>query len=94
MFGSKLYKFKACNNILKTISNASSPVVEKATVVLTREKDSNIKLKNVLNMKGIETVEVPLINFSDGPDKDKLVLTLKENEYDWITLTSPQVNIN
>jgi uroporphyrinogen-III synthase len=71
----------------------SSPFVKKlglsslyaGTVGLTREKESNKVLKDLL--VGVNCLEVPCIQFADGPDKENLAESI--DRHDCIVVTSP-----
>jgi uroporphyrinogen-III synthase len=59
-------------------------------VLLTREAGKNGPVISMLEAKGISFYELPMIETTDGPDKDKLGSTLKTQIFDWIVLTSPE----
>jgi hypothetical protein len=60
------------------------------SVVVTRERGKNGKLIKALETLGIQCVEVPLIEHRTGPDLAKLVHILREVEFGWIVVTSPE----
>lgn len=60
------------------------------TVVLTRPSGSDNKAKKALLEKGIDSVEFPLIEFTTRPEVEYLTTLLKSQNFDWVTLTSPQ----
>ncbi|KAL2632007.1 hypothetical protein R1flu_016693 [Riccia fluitans] len=62
----------------------------KATVVVTREQGKNGKLMNALSARGISCLELPLIEHKEGADYPKLANTLRENEFEWVVVTSPE----
>ncbi|KAK9804422.1 hypothetical protein WJX72_011920 [[Myrmecia] bisecta] len=59
-------------------------------VVLTREKGKNGKLRAALEQQGISCLELPLIETAVGPDRHLLPALLRDEQYDYITLTSPE----
>ncbi|TVU48149.1 hypothetical protein EJB05_07775 [Eragrostis curvula] len=59
-------------------------------VVLTRERGKNAKLIAALEKHNIQPLELPLIKHVDGPDTDKLSDVLRNDKFDWITVTSPE----
>lgn len=63
---------------------------ESASVVVTREHGKNGKLMKALEKRGIQCLELPLIEHRDGPDLPQLVPTLHEVEFEWIIVTSPE----
>jgi uroporphyrinogen-III synthase len=67
------------------IQAASGP-----SVVLTREKGKNDKMQTLLSKHGIQCVELPLIEHTDGPDRGQLPEALQQGGFDWVTVTSPE----
>ncbi|KAG0610787.1 hypothetical protein M758_7G091300 [Ceratodon purpureus] len=61
-----------------------------ASVVVTREHGKNGKLMKALEKRGVQCLELPLIEHRDGPDLPRLVQTLREVEFEWIIITSPE----
>lgn len=61
-----------------------------ARVVVTREHGKNGKLMKALEKRGIQCLELPLIEHRDGPDLPQLVQTLREVKFEWIIVTSPE----
>ena len=59
-------------------------------VVLTREKGKNDKVKDMLEKRGIESIELPMVETAPGPDVDQLAVVLKSAVYDWVAITSPE----
>ena len=66
-------------------------------VALTREVGKNEKFRKALveyfnnaGDKRITPTELPCIAHADGPDYEKLTVTLKENRWDYVTITSPE----
>lgn len=59
-------------------------------VVLTREAGKNGKLMKRLESLGLNTLEMPLLETSPGPDKAHLPVVLSTETFDWICLTSPE----
>ncbi|KAH8974761.1 hypothetical protein BDL97_01G118300 [Sphagnum fallax] len=60
------------------------------SVVVTRERGKNGKLIKALETLNIQCLEVPLIEHRPGPDLPKLVHILREVEFGWIVVTSPE----
>ncbi|CAO2837146.1 unnamed protein product [Amaranthus hypochondriacus] len=71
----------------------SSSLHSNPQVVVTRERGKNNKLINALEKHGINCLEFPLIEHSQGPDLDKLHSTLRETKFDWIVITSPEAGL-
>ncbi|PRW50788.1 Uroporphyrinogen-III chloroplastic isoform D [Chlorella sorokiniana] len=63
-----------------------------AQVVLTREQGKNGKLRKVLEGRGIACLELPMVETTAGPDRDRLPQILAERaaEFDWVCITSPE----
>lgn len=59
-------------------------------MLLTRELGKNDKMISSLQPLGFKCLEVPLIEHSDGPDRQKLPEVLKTSSYDWVAITSPE----
>eukprot|EP00892_Ulva_mutabilis_P001368 jgi/Ulvmu1/11231/UM073_0003.1 len=59
-------------------------------VLLTREAGKNGPLRNKLAGEGISTVECPMVQTVDGPDKAALVVSLQAPKFAWVTVTSPE----
>ncbi|XP_017981286.1 PREDICTED: uroporphyrinogen-III synthase, chloroplastic isoform X3 [Theobroma cacao] len=60
-------------------------------VVVTRERGKNSKLIDALAEHGINCLELPLIQHTQGPDFDRLASVLSaETAFDWIIITSPE----
>ncbi|XWS25663.1 hypothetical protein CRYUN_Cryun27aG0086900 [Craigia yunnanensis] len=59
-------------------------------VVATRERGKNAKLIDALAAHGINCLELPLIQHTQGPDLDSLASVLSETTFDWIVITSPE----
>ncbi|XP_039032984.1 uroporphyrinogen-III synthase, chloroplastic-like isoform X3 [Hibiscus syriacus] len=59
-------------------------------VVVTRERGKNTKLIDALAEHGINCLELPLIQHTQGPDMDRLASVLTETTFDWIVITSPE----
>ncbi|GMI91185.1 ARABIDOPSIS THALIANA UROPORPHYRINOGEN III SYNTHASE, DOMAIN OF UNKNOWN FUNCTION 724 3 [Hibiscus trionum] len=77
-----------------SFSTSTSPAIQHAPsnpkVVVTRERGKNAKLIDVLAEHGIDCLELPLIQHTQGPDLDMLASVLSENTFDWIVITSPE----
>ncbi|KAG8494169.1 hypothetical protein CXB51_011818 [Gossypium anomalum] len=76
-------------------SPSTSQVIQHASsnpkVVVTRERGKNTKLIDALAEHGINCLELPLIQHSQGPDSDRLASVLSaETAFDWIVITSPE----
>ncbi|KAJ1298475.1 hypothetical protein BS78_01G456400 [Paspalum vaginatum] len=67
---------------------ASSP--PPPDVVVTRERGKNAKLIAALEKHNIHSLELPLIKHVEGPDTDRLSDVLRNDKFDWITITSPE----
>ncbi|XP_062216628.1 uroporphyrinogen-III synthase, chloroplastic [Phragmites australis] len=59
-------------------------------VVVTRERGKNAKLIAALEKHNIHSLELPLIKHVEGPDTDRLSDVLRNDKFDWITITSPE----
>lgn len=66
-------------------SSSSSP-----KVIVTRERGKNGKLVKALAKHGINCLELPLIQHTQGPDLDRLPSVLSDSSFDWIIITSPE----
>ena len=67
---------------------SASPIV----VALTREDGKNGKLQKELSGRFLESIsleELPCIAHADGADFEKLESTLKEQDWDYVAVTSP-----
>ncbi|XP_022772837.1 uroporphyrinogen-III synthase, chloroplastic isoform X1 [Durio zibethinus] len=75
-------------------SSSTSQVIKNTPsnlkVVVTRERGKNAKLINALAEHGINCLELPLIQHTQGPDLDRLSSVLSERTFDWIVITSPE----
>lgn len=68
---------------------STSPLV----VALTREEGKNDKLRKELEStlgKDVVLEELPCIEHADGPDADRLASCLKEDDWDYVAVTSPE----
>ncbi|XVF74174.1 hypothetical protein PTKIN_Ptkin13bG0038900 [Pterospermum kingtungense] len=71
-----------------------SPSTSNPRVVVTRERGKNAKLIDALSKHGIDCLELPLLQHTQGPDLDKLASVLSaEMMFDWIVLTSPEAGL-
>ncbi|XP_062024950.1 uroporphyrinogen-III synthase, chloroplastic isoform X2 [Rosa rugosa] len=68
-----------------TTSNSQPP-----KVVVTRERGKNAKLITSLAKQGISCLELPLIQHTREPDRDRLSTVLTDTAFDWIVITSPE----
>lgn len=59
-------------------------------VVLTREAGKNGDLARRLAVRSISTLELPLVETGEGPDRDELQRLLQRDEFDYIIITSPE----
>ncbi|EAZ25856.1 hypothetical protein OsJ_09696 [Oryza sativa Japonica Group] len=59
-------------------------------VVVTRERGKNAKLIAALEKHNVQSLELPLIKHVEGPDTDRLSAVLRDEKFDWITITSPE----
>ncbi|KQK23240.1 uroporphyrinogen-III synthase, chloroplastic isoform X2 [Brachypodium distachyon] len=71
----------------KRLMAHSSPAPD---VVVTRELGKNAKLVAALEKHNVQSLELPLIQHVEGPDKDRLSVLLRDEKFDWITITSPE----
>ncbi|GMY28601.1 uroporphyrinogen-III synthase, chloroplastic isoform X2 [Fagus crenata] len=71
-------------------SSSSSTPNSKPKVVVTRERGKNGKLIKALVEHGINCLELPLIQHTQGPDLDRLSSVLNDTAFDWIVITSPE----
>ncbi|OUZ99817.1 Tetrapyrrole biosynthesis [Macleaya cordata] len=66
---------------------------QKPKVVVTREHGKNAKLIQALAKHGINCLELPLIQHTQGPDLDRLSTILSDTSFDWIVITSPEAGL-
>jgi len=59
-------------------------------VLLTREAGKNEKMASGLSKLGVQCIELPLIEHSEGPDRHLLPKALKSSAYDWVAISSPE----
>ncbi len=69
---------------------AAASTSDRALVVLTREKGKNDKVKQMLDELGVQSIEVPMVETTLGPDAARLPEVLRTASFDWITVTSPE----
>ncbi|KAL9143733.1 hypothetical protein ABFS82_14G253500 [Erythranthe guttata] len=62
-------------------------------VVVTRERGKNGTLINALETRGIDCLELPLIEHNQLPDFHKLSSILSSTSFDWIIITSPEAGV-
>ncbi|XP_057973631.1 uroporphyrinogen-III synthase, chloroplastic isoform X2 [Malania oleifera] len=74
-------------------SSSSSFPYASPKVVVTREHGKNGKLINALAKHGINCLELPLIQHTQGPDLDRLYYVLNDSAFDWIVITSPEAGL-
>ncbi|XP_030950333.1 uroporphyrinogen-III synthase, chloroplastic isoform X2 [Quercus lobata] len=77
-------RFEAASSLSTSTPNS------KAKVVVTRERGKNGKLIKALAKHGINCLELPLIQHTQGPDLDRLSSVLNDATFDWIVITSPE----
>nr|XP_023920338.1 uroporphyrinogen-III synthase, chloroplastic-like isoform X1 [Quercus suber] len=78
-------RFEAASSLSASTPNS------KAKVVVTRERGKNGKLIKALAKHGINCLELPLIQHTQGPDLDRLSSVLNaDTTFDWIVITSPE----
>ncbi|KAK9163003.1 hypothetical protein Syun_003905 [Stephania yunnanensis] len=75
---------------IRASSSSSSSSSERPKVVVTRERGKNGKLINALAKHGINCLELPLIQHTEGPDLEKLSSVLNDTKFDWVVITSPE----
>ncbi len=68
----------------------SSASDHQPTIALTRELGKNVKLEKLLLAQGLRVQEIPCIAFEDGPDRARLPDALKEKNWEYIVITSPE----
>ncbi|CAN1273902.1 Uroporphyrinogen-III synthase, chloroplastic [Linum perenne] len=72
-------------------TSASSASTSQPKVVVTRERGKNGKLINALAKNGINFLELPLIQHTEGPDSGRFSSVLRADvTFDWIVITSPE----
>lgn len=86
-FGRALHAKSARMDRLGAGARASA---SRRTVVLTRERGKNEKLRREVEKRGWNALELPLVKAVDGPDVRKLPTALREIKADWVVLTSPE----
>jgi len=59
-------------------------------VVLTRERGKNDKVKEMLEIRGVHCLEVPMVETEEGPDASALPDMLRTRSFEWICITSPE----
>ncbi|KAI8107154.1 hypothetical protein M9434_001799 [Picochlorum sp. BPE23] len=70
---------------LKAHGSASAP-----DVILTREKGKNDIVRDLLEVRGIQCMEVPMVETEKGPDAELLPRALQNERFDWVCITSPE----
>ncbi|GFQ04047.1 uroporphyrinogen-iii synthase chloroplastic [Phtheirospermum japonicum] len=80
---------------IKCLASASAPLSSSSNpkVVVTRERGKNGKLIDALADRGINSLELPLIQHTQLPDLDKLSSLLSSTSFDWIIITSPEAGL-
>uniref|UniRef100_A0A453IYC6 Uroporphyrinogen-III synthase n=1 Tax=Aegilops tauschii subsp. strangulata TaxID=200361 RepID=A0A453IYC6_AEGTS len=71
----------------RSLAAHSSPSPD---VVVTREQGKNAKLVAALEKHNVHSLELPLIQHVEGPDADRLSAVLRDEKFDWVTVTSPE----
>ncbi|XP_048226858.1 uroporphyrinogen-III synthase, chloroplastic isoform X3 [Ricinus communis] len=85
IFGFPSFLIRAASSSSSTSISTSQP-----KVVVTRESGKNGKLIKALAKHGINCLELPLIQHTQGPDFDRLPSVLSNTSFDWIVITSPE----
>ncbi|XP_042965643.1 uroporphyrinogen-III synthase, chloroplastic isoform X4 [Carya illinoinensis] len=81
------FRFRASHT--SSLGSSSNPAGPK--VVVTRERGKNGKLIRALAKHGINCLELPLIQHTQGPDMGRLSSVLSaDTPFDWIVITSPE----
>ncbi|KAF7139878.1 hypothetical protein RHSIM_Rhsim06G0046600 [Rhododendron simsii] len=91
-----LLERRALSRSFTVQSSHSSPVCSRSEpkVVVTRERGKNAKLVHALAKRGINCLELPLIEHTKLPDLDQLPSVLSaESAFDWIVITSPEAGL-
>lgn len=78
------------SSLAEPASLISTPLQATPQVVLTRESGKNKQLAAALAANGIETLELPLVETRAGPDQATLASALRNEQFEWITITSPE----
>ncbi|XP_021658897.2 uroporphyrinogen-III synthase, chloroplastic isoform X2 [Hevea brasiliensis] len=84
-FPTPSFQIRACSSSSSTSISAAKP-----KVVVTRERGKNGKLIKALAKHGINCLELPLIQHTEGPDLDRLPSVLSNTSFDWVVITSPE----
>lgn len=77
-------------SLAEPASVSSAPRQATPQVVLTRESGKNKQLASALAAHGIDTLELPLVETRTGPDQATLAHALGNEQFEWITITSPE----
>ena len=72
------------------VSRAAVDRLTSSAVILTREKGKNDKVRDMLDKLGIQSLEVPMVETTPGPDVAQLPVVLKSTAFDWVAITSPE----
>ncbi|XP_022962039.1 uroporphyrinogen-III synthase, chloroplastic-like [Cucurbita moschata] len=84
----------ACfSSTLTSSASITSSSISAPKVVVTRERGKNGKLIDALARHGINCLELPLIQHSQGPDLNRLHSVLSDSVFDWIIITSPEAGL-
>jgi uroporphyrinogen-III synthase len=74
-----------------TAAGATDATYAGRRVVLTREEGKNGDMRERLSVRGIEVLEMPLIETAPGADADALPAALADAAgWDWVCITSPE----
>ncbi|KAL1543242.1 uroporphyrinogen-III synthase [Salvia divinorum] len=76
--------------IANVVSVSASTSLSNPRVVVTREHSKNGRLIDALENRGINCLELPLVQHTQLPGFDKLSSLLRSNSFDWIIITSPE----
>ncbi|KAG8389993.1 hypothetical protein BUALT_Bualt01G0037100 [Buddleja alternifolia] len=94
MYRSHQQQFQNKTIVHKIVAVASvSSSLSSPKVVVTRERGKNGKLIHALENRGIDCLELPLIQHTQLPDLDMLSSVLSSTSFDWIIITSPEAGI-
>ncbi|XP_057793838.1 uroporphyrinogen-III synthase, chloroplastic [Salvia miltiorrhiza] len=83
-------QFKNRRIFLNIVNLSASTSPSNPKVVVTRERGKNGRLIDALANRGIDCLELPLVQHTQLPGFDKLSCLLRSNSFDWIVITSPE----
>ncbi|XP_042046698.1 uroporphyrinogen-III synthase, chloroplastic-like [Salvia splendens] len=76
--------------LTNVVTVSASTSLSNPKVVVTRELGKNGRLVDALANRGINCLELPLVQHTQLPGFDKLSSLLRSNSFDWIIITSPE----